>query len=281
METRANYTLVGSFVLLSLVAIVAFILWTAQIGFSKDTKEYDIYFSGSVTGLKEGSAVLYRGVPVGAVQSITLDPNNVEKVRIIITIKGDVPLKEDAYASLETQGITGISYIQINGGTSAAKGLETKKGDSRAIIPTKSSVFEEVTTSLPAVLHEMSHTLAELRALFSEDVRSALTESVHNIRDITKSLVPDGGKKYDLAKLLHAFEESMKETRDAAKEFNAFIKENRYSIQDFTSTGLPALTQFLMEGHETLTAVRRLSESLERSPTRFIYNDPKQGVHVP
>lgn len=281
METRANYTLVGTFVLLFLVAIVAFILWTAQIGFPKDVKEYDVYFSGSVTGLKEGSSVLYRGVPVGTVKSIMLDAHNVEKVHTTITIKRSVPIKNDAYASLETQGITGISYIQLNGGTSAAKDLEAKEKEVRAVIPTKSSIFEEVTTSLPAVLHEMSHTLQDLRALFSEEVRSSMTESFHNIREITRSLLPAAGKKHDLAELFQAIQDGMKETRDAAKEFKALVKENRHNIQDFTAMGLPALTQFLTEGHETLMVIRRLSESIERSPTRFIYNDPKQGVHVP
>jgi phospholipid/cholesterol/gamma-HCH transport system substrate-binding protein len=281
METRANYTLVGAFVLLSLIAVIAFILWTAQIDFSKDTKEYDIYFSGTVTGLKEGSTVLYRGVPVGAVQSITLDPQNVEKIRITIAVKKSISIKKDAYASLEIQGITGIAYIQINGGTSAASNLEANKGETRPVIPAKSSVFEQVTASLPVILNDISHTLEELRSLLSTDVRSALTESVQNIRKITQAFVPDEGKKYDLADLLKTFQQGMKETRDAAKELKDFIKENRYNIHDFTAAGLPALTQFLTEGQETLTAIRRLSESLERSPTRFIYNDPKQGVRLP
>ena len=61
METRANYTMVGAFVIFFLVAIVTFILWVARIDFSRNAIEYDIYFSGSVTGLKEGGQ-FYIGV---------------------------------------------------------------------------------------------------------------------------------------------------------------------------------------------------------------------------
>jgi phospholipid/cholesterol/gamma-HCH transport system substrate-binding protein len=127
METRANYTLVGAFVIFFLVAIIAFILWVANVDFSRNATDFDIYFSRSVTGLKEGGTVLYRGVPVGSVKSISLDPDNVEKVRVTVLVNGGVPIKEDAFASLELQGITGVAYIQLNGGTSASKPLTAGK----------------------------------------------------------------------------------------------------------------------------------------------------------
>lgn len=65
METKANYSLVGAFAIFFLVAIMVFIVWIARLDFSNKVTEYDIYFSKSVTGLKEGGTVLYRGVPVG------------------------------------------------------------------------------------------------------------------------------------------------------------------------------------------------------------------------
>jgi phospholipid/cholesterol/gamma-HCH transport system substrate-binding protein len=284
METRANYTLVGGFVVFFLIAIVVFILWIARIGFSHNATHYDIYFSGSVTGLKDGGTVLYRGVPVGTVERIILDPLDVEKVCATIVVEGGVPIKEDAYASLEFQGLTGASYIQLNGGTRTAPRLRPKQGHSRAIIPARASVFEEVTASLPAVLQQMSRTFEEARTLFTPENRAAFGESLKNIHAITSALAPHPGKEdtlKNLNDLLLNIKEGVKDIQSVATELKALLKENRQSIRDFTGTGLPTFTQFLTEGKEAFTTLRRVSESLERSPSRFIYNDPKQGVKVP
>lgn len=281
METRANYTLVGAFVVSFVIALVAFILWVARIDFSRHATEYEIYFSRSVTGLKEGGTVLYRGVPVGTVKKITLDPADVEKVRVIILVEKRVPIMEDAFASLELQGITGAAYIQLNGGTKSAKPLLPTRGKARAVIPARSSVFEEVTASLPAVLHQISQTFEDIRSLFKEGNQKAFEESLQNIRAITKALAPEPGKESDVHELVLGMKEGIKEMRMLVREIKSFLSENRAGIHSFTETGLPALTQFLNEGKEALGTISRIGQRLERSPSGFFYNDPTQGVRVP
>lgn len=281
METRANYTIVGAFMVFFLIAMVTFILWVTRSDFSRNTTEYNVYFSKSVTGLKEGGTVLYRGVPIGAVKSIALDPKNVERIKVTILIKGNVPIKEDAFASLETQGITGVAYIQLSGGTSQAPLLQPKPGKYRAVIPTRSSVFEEVTASLPAVLQQISKTFEEIRPLFNDENRQAFGESLKNIHTITKALAPIPGKNSDIHDLLLGMKEGIKEVRILVADMKSLLNENRSGIHNFTQAGLPALTQFLNEGKEALSTIRRLGESIERSPTRFIYHDSREGVKVP
>lgn len=281
METRANYTMVGAFVVFFLIAIVTFILWVARIDFSRNAIDYDTYFSGSVTGLKEGGTVLYRGVPVGTVKTIALDPTNVERIKVTISVEGNVPIKEDAFASLEIQGITGVAYIQLNGGTSNSSPLKMKSGQRRAVIPTRSSVFEEVTASLPAVLHQISKTFEEIRPLFNDENRQAFGESLKNIHTITTALAPVPGKDNHLHDLLLSMKESIKEVRLLMSDLKSLLKDNRSGLHNFIETGLPAFTQFLTEGKEALSSIRRVGESIERSPSRFIYHDPREGVKVP
>jgi len=281
METRANYTKVGAFVVFFLVVMMAFVLWIARVDFSRNATEYEIQFSRSVTGLKEGGAVLYRGVPVGNVKSIALDPADVEKVRVVILVKKDVPIMKDAFASLELQGITGVAYIQLNGGTRGASRLLPAPGMNRAVIPTQSSVFEKVTTSLPSVLHEVSKTFEEIRPLFDEGNRKAFAESLKNIHAITTALAPESGKENHLQELILSMKVGVGEIRALVTEMKSMLAENRSGIHNFTETGLPALTHFLAEGKEALSAIRRVGESLERSPSRFIYKDPREGVKIP
>ena len=68
METRAHYVAVGGFVLAVVTLAFVAVLWLGRVelGGGQFTR-YDIYFKGAVTGLSEGSAVLYNGVRVGRV----------------------------------------------------------------------------------------------------------------------------------------------------------------------------------------------------------------------
>jgi len=179
------------------------------------------------------------------------------------------------------QGITGVAYIQLNGGTGSAKQLRPLKGKTHAIIPTRSSVFEEVTSNLPAVLHQVSKTFEEIRPLFDEENRISFRETLKNIHTITQALAPEEGKEHSLHDLILGMKQGVKEFRGLVKEMNLLLAENRNNIHAFTGDGLPALTQFLKEGKQALSTITRVGEALERSPSRFISNDPRQGVKVP
>src|SRR5579884_2029080 len=101
--------MVGSVVLAAALALVAFVLWLARSEFNHTTDTYYTYFYGSVTGLQGGSAVRYRGVPVGSVGNIEIDPANIERVRVTLNLNPGTPVKTDSVASLEIAGITGGS----------------------------------------------------------------------------------------------------------------------------------------------------------------------------
>ena len=91
METRASYILVGYFVLGLIAAAFAFVVWLSSIQFEEVPKRYLIYFEGSVTGLEVASPVRYRGVPVGSVTDIRIDPENIERIRVTVEISADYP----------------------------------------------------------------------------------------------------------------------------------------------------------------------------------------------
>ncbi len=152
METRANYVVVGAFMLVLLIAIMAAILWLARPEFNREATFYDILFSGSVTGLSQGSPVRYNGIPLGRVVDIRLDPTNLERVRVTIRVETGTVIKADAVASLESQGITGLSFVEITGGSQSAPPLE-RKGDERyPVIVSQPSSFQRLATSAPEVL---------------------------------------------------------------------------------------------------------------------------------
>ena len=80
MEIRASYLLVGAVVLALVAGLAAFSVWLVRADIDRRVEPYQIAFAGSVTGLQQGSQVRYRGVPVGRVTDIRIDPERVEWV---------------------------------------------------------------------------------------------------------------------------------------------------------------------------------------------------------
>ena len=124
METKVNYMLVGGFVLVLGAALIAGLLWLASGGGFQ--KKYDLYLAlveESVAGLNLNAPVKYRGVDVGKVRDIRLDPHKPEQVRLLFAIERGTPIKQDTQAMLKTQGLTGIAYVELDGGSLASPPL--------------------------------------------------------------------------------------------------------------------------------------------------------------
>ncbi len=131
METRASYILVGTFVLLLIAGAFAFVIWLSKVEFDQRPARYVVYFTGSVSGLQVGGPVRYRGVPVGSVTDIRIDPKNVERIEVTLEVATRTPIKQDTFASLGLQGIIGAAYVQLSGGTQKSPALVAKKGEPR------------------------------------------------------------------------------------------------------------------------------------------------------
>ena len=181
METRGRYILVGVFVLTLLVGIFVSIVWLTRGQFQREGQIYDIFFRGSVSGLSEGAPVRYKGVLIGRVLTIRLDPDNVERIRVRIEVDTGTPIKEDAVASLELQGITGQAFVQITGGSNASPPVATPPGRSYPVIASRPSQLEEVVASAPELLNRFIRLTDHLNALLSEENRGAITKALTDL----------------------------------------------------------------------------------------------------
>lgn len=222
METRANHVLVGGFVLALVVAFVAFVLWLGKTQIDRDYVSYKIFFKGAVTGLKEGNPVRYRGIPVGTVQSFRINPKNVEEIEVIIQVSKDTPVKTDTEASLEFQGITGVSYVQLTGGTQDAPDLKPAEGERIAVIPSKPSQLERVIQSAPELLNRFIVLLDRANQLFDEKNQQAFGDTLQNLRAVSGAVASHSG---DIEKILVDGAGMMNELRQAATSFDALAKQ--------------------------------------------------------
>ncbi|MFD1612458.1 MlaD family protein [Sphingomonas tabacisoli] len=190
METRSNHILVGSVVLILLVAAAVFTVWLARVS-DTNQKVYDIFFKQSVEGLAKGSSVSYRGVPVGQVQDIKIWKDDPNFVRVRISIGEDVPVLVGTTATIQGS-FTGVSTLLLEGAQKGAPPI-TEIGPAGApVIPTKAGGLGALLNSAPQLLERLSTLTERLTLLLSDKNQASIQSILHNVDRLSGDLADRG-----------------------------------------------------------------------------------------
>jgi len=111
MENRAHALIAGLFTLLLGVAAIGSLWWFG--GKREVTSEYVVVTKKNVTGLSMQAQVRYRGIRVGKVETIELDPKDAHRTLIRIRIRQEIPVTQATTAKLGFQGVTGIAHVLL------------------------------------------------------------------------------------------------------------------------------------------------------------------------
>jgi len=240
METRASYTLVGAFVLVLMLGMAGFVIWLAKFDSTVRYTNYQVLFSGSVAGLSIDSPVNYLGIPVGTVRTIEIDPFNVERIRVVIQVNSTTPVKTDSVASLEQQGITGVAYVELSGGSESAPDLEPAPGEAMATIASKESALQELFASAPEVLKSANELLDRANKLLDEKNRAAISETLANIATFSDELAKHSAAIGDIIEDGRATFSNIEQTTEEIKILSADFKK---SLEEITTNVNATLTQ--------------------------------------
>ena len=175
---------VGLFVTLSFFLFASALLWLAGSRFFQPVDTYTILFTESVSGLLPGAAVEYQGVTVGKVETIGLTLDAPPRVQATIALQPGTPIRQDTTAHLIGSFVTGIRYIQLAGGSSAAPVLEPG-----AIIPVQRGGLEEFQDRAGAIAERLLNTLTRIeQGVLSETNLTAVTDFLRNMSLLTTDL---------------------------------------------------------------------------------------------
>ena len=240
METKANHLAVGVFVLVALAGFFAFVMWLGKTEIDREVDAYHIYFRGSVSGLTSSSTVRYRGVPVGSVTDIVIDPNNSEQVLVTIEVTGGTPIKEDATASLEMQGITGLVNVQISGGAKESPRLVAEQGQPLPVVASVPSALEALFENIPRAIVRFTDLVERATLLLSDENMEAITDTLQSVRRLGNTMAESSD---DVEALTADVAATAAEIRRAAEEMNllvADIRERVPALLDATTSTLSA-----------------------------------------
>ena len=168
METDKHYFIEGVFIIGFSVAAAFFAVWLSGSGHRDDVR-YRIYFAESVSGLGLGDPVKYHGIDVGTVEAMILDPANPRRVQVDVKLRKEAPVKTDTRASLNLKGITGVVFIELNGGNPDAKSLLAgAPKDQIPEIPSEKSGLKAALEQLPKVIEKFSAIEDQVKKVVSD-----------------------------------------------------------------------------------------------------------------
>lgn len=283
MEAKTNYTLVGVAVLILIGGLVAAMLWLT-IGFNqKKYVTYTVYMHEAASGLTKDAPVKYNGVQVGYVKEIKLNQNDPRQVEIHIDIEAGTPITTSTFATLNAQGITGVSYVGLSASTPDLTPLEKMPGEPYPVIPSKPSVFNQLDSILKRVSEDMGTVSTEAKRIFNEQNAKHITHILSNMDHFSKDLERNGKNVNifmdNLAKTSRNFPHMLDELRVGISKFNtmaASLSKAGNSVSNTMSSGKNTLDKISQEAlPPAVILLRRLntiSANLEKVSSEMRQN---------
>jgi phospholipid/cholesterol/gamma-HCH transport system substrate-binding protein len=291
-----NYVIVGAFVLVLSTAIVAGVLWLSSGRTSrKDYDTYLAYFSESVSGLNVHAPVKYRGVEVGSVREISIDPEDPEKVKLVLAIERGVPIKKDTVAVLSAQGLTGIAFLDLGGGSKQSPLLLPEEGAAYAVIPTRPSLLRRIDAGATALVADLSQTAQSINQLVDPATRASLQHTIRDLETVTQ-VIASRSKAIDagLGDAARTLENSAK----ASAELTALVQQIGRSaesvdraaarvaeageavrasahgaaggMEQLGAETVPELQRLISEARAVTATLGRVAQELERNPNALV-----------
>ena len=285
METKANYVAVGAFVLACVIGLVVTILWLAGVQYSQEYAYYQSYFKGAVTGLGKGTITRYNGIEVGRVTNLEFDPTDPQRVIVTMQVQPNLNIRDDSTASIESQGLTGGTYVEISGGTSGAP-LLVAQGDQRyPVIRTKQSTFAQLEQTAPEVVAKLNVAASRLNDLLSDNNRRAIAHVLSNLDETTQVIAR---RSADIDATIANANKTMANLDQASQDIKPTLEQLDLTVQKYgkvaddadafiNGDGLAQLSDLIGEARRLVGNLSQFSDQLNRQPTKLLFGDRRKG----
>jgi len=305
MENKVSYTLVGGFVFTLFIGAIVFVLWHANYAQDKSYKFYKVITNESVSGLNIKAPVKLMGVSVGEVEKLYINPKNSEEIVILIKVDAQTPIKTDSYAILKPQGITGLSYLEIEGGKKESPLLQTSSEEkSMGVIFTKPSLLSRFDNSFATIVTNIEQTLNSLQATLEQGIKIMNETNVKHIEQILSNTNEISQNiSQNSHKFSHLFDEAIATTNqigqmtshisriatidttkmlasvdEAAQSVNRLMNK----IEQRVDSGIFDIDMLLAESldsfESTMNELNALILQLQQSPSDILYKSTEQKL---
>jgi len=305
MENKSHALAAGVFVLAVAALLVALAMWLTRDVTS--AVAYEMTTDSSVTGLQPQAAVRFKGVAIGKVTGISFDPDRRASVLVRIAVAADAPITRATFATLVPQGVTGLSFIQLDDPGGSAEPPAPGPNGRPPRIPLQGSALGQLPDRLTDLTGKLEHTADNLNLLLRGENQTALTSmltevtaaarslnqlAAHANRALDAQLGPGGA---DLPALARQTAGTLKSLQDAGNKVSAAM-DNVSSAAADLHQGISALTaqggaidrlsdSAAALNATTLPRIQNLTEDAGRAIRRFdravdaIHENPQSLIY--
>ena len=292
METKVSYTIVGIFVLVFSMALIAGVVWLgAGAEYRKSYNDYLVYMNESVAGLNLNAPVRYRGVSVGRVKEISIAPDKQESVRLLLEIESGITIRESTVATLRSQGLTGIATIELSGGDVQSPVLEAKNGEKYPVIRSAPSLMTRLDATITPILTNLNESIGRLNDTLSEKNRADLSRILSDLAklsdilarrsneidsgviDASKMLANGEKASESLPQLIQRLGKTADEFEKMAKDASQSSAAARSTIAHVDET-IPEFRSLMVQLNDLSASLKRVSVEIERNPAILVYGRP-------
>ncbi|MEM9600186.1 MAG: MlaD family protein [Pseudomonadota bacterium] len=254
MENKANYALIGTFVLVALIATVGFILWLTGSSFDQQYEEYEVSFQGPVRGLSPGSEVRFNGIGVGEVTGIRLDREDPNTVLADIRIDANTPVDTKSVARLEPLGLTGLNYVQIFSGGEEYPLIRDLPGRGPKRIEGQADALSDIIEGGGTVVEQAQQAMQQINKLLSDEAINDVQGILSNVNRITSELDVSDFDMNNVNGLVSDFRVTVREVGQLAEEAQVTLGKANGVIDTNIPSLFMRLEATLSEVDQTLNA---------------------------
>lgn len=293
MENRSHALIAGLFLLILGASAVAALWWFS--GRQEEYNRFVVETRRNVTGLNPQAQVRYRGIRVGKVDSIRLDPADARTTLIVVTVRRDIPITYGTVARLGYQGLTGIAHVLLEDDGRDGRPLAVGADGSRRIAM-QDSMLQELTDVGSDTLRQARELIGSVNDLLRPENRQAIARTVANLdattanaREATARLAqllsPENVQR--LGATLVRAEQTVgqaapffAEARGLVARLQSASEKFELALGDPATSGVgalaPRLNELTAELATTSHQLNRILLMLEESPQSLVFG--RQGV---
>ena len=308
METNRKFFAVGIFVLVGVLGLAISIAWLSSHKMGYATV-YEVRFPGTVAGLASGTPVRYNGVDVGYVSNVDLDRNDPKRVVALLELRPDLPIRADSVALIDNEGLTGESYVEIDGGSREAPALKREPGNSYPVIPSGLSPIQSIKRETPEVLRSFKKAADNASDLLNKKNQKEFATILKNLStatdrlnellastDLTAKAIADTARRVGKMgdEIGVAATQSKDQIKQSAMQINqafaaAGAAATRFdklsmdvdrvvtSSEAQLTEGVGQLNQLFAQSRSLVQRIGRLTDDVQRQPTELLFGDTRQG----
>jgi phospholipid/cholesterol/gamma-HCH transport system substrate-binding protein len=261
MENRSHALLAGIFVVLLVAAATLAAIWIGR----KDVvyTPYEMVTRLPVGGLSIQSQVRYQGMAVGQVQGLSIDQDEPGVIRIRIGILPQAPITRSTWGEISTQGVTGISNIDLRDDGASTERVASSAADLYEI-PVRPGFFQKLQKSGVGMLEDGERVLDELEVFLSPENAKAFGQIMQNTAELTAALKQTAlalePTLKELPALVLSLQGTLKKVDGLSDDFSSLAQSARQTVNFLNSPSGP-----LNQAAKSLAQIEQSAVQLQSS----------------